>query len=179
MTTHTNVRGTRDTMHMHAWADGGGSYAAVVELHPDDAARVTLIGDTVDTYPATILPADERVITYLAAEYANTADYAGAFASDIPGTVSGANMRDDYLIVSHGLLIAVHMFGMDYATAAELVITDYRANDWTDDMTDAEVIAAVRDVLTLPDAEPVVGAYPLEDDGTELFAAYVIVLSAR
>lgn len=117
MTTHANVWGTRDTMHTHAWADGGGSYATVIELDAHGIPwRVTLIGDAVDTYTdGRRLNVSADVVAAFTAEYAMTGDYAGAYAvdaSEIIGemTMPGAS-EDDYVMVSHGIMYAVRMFG--------------------------------------------------------------------
>ena len=57
------------------------------------------------------------------------------------------------------------------------VLHDQRQSD-DDDFTDGQLLHYVRDIVTLPDAERVLGALPLDDDGTELTAAYVTVLKA-
>lgn len=112
MTVHMNVWGTRPTMHMHAWADGGGSYGSVIELFGDDVnARVTLIGDTVDTYPARRIDADADTIRNMTEEFAMTEDYAGSYASDFPDAAIYSLTDDDYVIVSHGIMFALNMFG--------------------------------------------------------------------
>lgn len=112
MTTHANVWGTRDTMHMHAWADGGGSYAAIVELYDHSAeARVTLISDTVETYAAELYVMPSAVRAFIAREYSLAGDYAGVLYSDLaadyhlPGLTAG-----HYVIVSHGIAYALRMF---------------------------------------------------------------------
>lgn len=60
--------------------------------------------------------------------------------------------------------------------ACSLVLDDQRQGD--DDMNDAELLRHTRNILTLPESPAVPGGTPLDDDGSELSAAYRTVLSA-
>lgn len=61
--------------------------------------------------------------------------------------------------------------------AAIALVRDDMAASW-DYGTDAECMAHARNTLTLPGVTSVIGGYPLHDDGTPVFRAYVAVLSA-
>lgn len=63
---------------------------------------------------------------------------------------------------------------MDLALAVQLVALDRLQMDGIDTVADA--IAHAFDTLRLPEEPPVPGAYPIEEDGTELATAYRTVL---
>lgn len=114
MTVTRDIFDNRDMMHMHGWSDGGGTYGAVVELMPNDEARVTLLSDTVETFTARkISPIPLGALNEIWTEHQSAEDFAGTYASELESagfTIDGVT-RDDYVIVSHGLMFAVRMFG--------------------------------------------------------------------
>ena len=123
---------------------------------------------------------------YLSAEYvrreARALAYWETLAAQWPGvpTASAWGQIDDiareYARGERDLASAKQLMSDAMSTLA--VVADWRGTrDYAADMTDAEIIAEVRNVLRLPDAPPVPGAHPLNDDGTPLYAAYVTVLS--
>ena len=112
MTVHYDVTGSRPVMHAHAWADGGGAYAALIDLDGHgEPWRVTLAGDDVDTYSARTLDITPDVAASIMDEYALASDYAAAFYPDVLaacGPIPGAT-PGDYIILSHGACYAVPM----------------------------------------------------------------------
>jgi hypothetical protein len=64
---------------------------------------------------------------------------------------------------------------MELKDAIAIVAADQRQG--YPDMTDAEAVAHVRNTVTFSDPAPV-GAYPLDDDGSDEATAYRMVLSA-
>lgn len=65
---------------------------------------------------------------------------------------------------------------MTYDQAVALVTADQREAD--PGITPEEAVAYVRNTMRLPEAPEAPGAYPLQEDGSALAAAYRIVLSA-
>lgn len=135
MTVIRDITGTRDAMHSHAWSDGGGSYGTTIELaHDGTPFRVTLIGDTVETFTtARVVSFAPDIVDAFTREYAMTGDYAGAYAVDAretTGEMPGID-RDDYVIVSHGIVYAVQMFGDDRDDRVSSGMTPDDVRDWT------------------------------------------------
>jgi hypothetical protein len=61
--------------------------------------------------------------------------------------------------------------------AFSLVVDDQRESD-EDNSSDGELLRYVRNILILPENPPVPGGTHLDDDGSELSAAYRVVLTA-
>lgn len=67
----------------------------------------------------------------------------------------------------------------DLASAVHIVVADQREADWADDMTDADIVASVRDTLIIPGRPHVPGGVHVEGDSeSENVRAYVAVLAA-
>lgn len=87
-------------------------------------------------------------------------------------------MHADALTVGAGRDIErVSRPSLTFADAVRMVAADQRAS-WPD-MSDAEAVFHVRDTMRLPEEPPVMGAYPMDDDGTPLARAYRVVLASQ
>lgn len=107
MTVHTNWRNGRDDAHLHAWTDGGGTYSTVIDRITSESARVVLIGDDVATHGARRIALPPQTVEYITEEWALTDDYAAVYASDIIDAGFPVRDTDDYIIISHGVILAV------------------------------------------------------------------------
>lgn len=72
---------------------------------------------------------------------------------------------------------AVPNFGLTLRTAITLVWADRQAGS-REPLTLADAVTDARDVISLPERGHVIGAHPLNEDGTPTAAAYRMVLSA-
>ncbi|MDY0984596.1 hypothetical protein SOM10_11885 [Microbacterium sp. CFBP9023] len=144
------------------WEDGFTPYWATL-----DGVTLTEYADGVAQRVAVLVRCEEWDGHANAADYAMTEEF------------SSGEVDSDAAVWIDGQGYALVPTMSDLAAALRIVIADQREADWADGMTDADIVAGVRETLIIPGRPHVPGGVHVEGDSeSDNVRAYVAVLAA-